>query len=339
MFMDYTLCPGGAFIQCESVAAFDPNMPTDVTPEVQEQIVTELKLQIEYYKPVDKVLHKLSAIADQVLELYELPFTEDREENMAKLDQVGDLATEIANCMVMMVTKMNAMHTALTKERFVYEPVLNNLGYFIKNIAELRRQGRTNIQCTRTSLTTVSGYDIGRMLTLYIKAYKHELPDYPFDFDQIRNALAYADNASMAFRDARDFVNCMFHDPERRYRLEKHEPIQFELDGIMSSCSFSDQCEIASQPHEMNTMMVKFISTRLSMIKKCVYNFQLDIMDDATSEMYQKQLRSITSGTVDLFVVPLLYVLSLAYEVQAAIENHNAIDAAVKDLMNPANNQ
>ena len=146
MFMDYTLCPGGAFIQCESVAAFDPNMPTDVTPEVQDQIVTELKPQVEYYQRVDKVLHILSGIADQVLDLYDLPFTEDREENMAKLDQVGDLAAEIANCMIMMVTKIYAMYTALNTEKFVYEPVNSNLGYFIKNISEFRRQGRTKLQ-------------------------------------------------------------------------------------------------------------------------------------------------------------------------------------------------
>lgn len=332
MFMDYTLCPGGAFIQCESVAAFDPNMPTDVTPEVQDQIVTELKPQVEYYQMVDKVLHILSGIADQVLELYELPFTEDREENMAKLDQVGDLAAEIANCMIMMVTKIYAMYTALNTEKFVYEPVNSNLGYFIKNISEFRRQGRTKLQSTRTSLAAVSGYDMGRMLMLYIKAYKHELPDYPFDFDQIKNALAYSDNVNMAFKDARDFVNCMFHDPERRYRLENHEHIQFDLDSIISSCSFSE-CEIASQPREMNTIMVKFISSRLSMIKKSIYNLQVDIMDNMASEAYQKQIRRITSGAVDLFVVPLLYILSLAYDVQTAIGNHNVIEAAVTECM------
>ena len=83
----------------------------------------------------------------------------------------------------------------------------------------------------------------------------------------------------------------------------------------------------------MNTIMVKFISSRLSMIKKSIYNLQVDIMDNMASEAYQKQIRRITSGAVDLFVVPLLYILSLAYDVQTAIGNHNAIEAAVTECM------
>ena len=78
MFMDYTLCPGGAFIQCESVAAFDPNMPTDVTPEVQDQIVTELKPQVEYYQMVVNGMNDGAVTVEGELLPFDMDFLLDR---------------------------------------------------------------------------------------------------------------------------------------------------------------------------------------------------------------------------------------------------------------------
>lgn len=333
MFMDFTLCPGGAFIQCESVAEFDPNMPSPVTPEVRQEVVAELKPQVEHYQTVDKVLHKLSDKADAVLNLYDTEILADRENAIALLDNVGNLATEIANCMVMLVTKLNAMRAACVCDQFVYEGVYNNLGYFIKNAPKLRKQGYTKIMSSNLVLPAVCGYDVNRMLALYLKAYSIDLPDFPFDFDQIRNALAYSDNAGSVFDDARDMIVCLYQDPERRYRLERQESIQFDLDSIINSATYCDNENIKIADDQMAPRIVKFISLRLSVIKKRIYDLQLALMDDQQDNDSQIKIRRIIAGTVDLFVIPMIYCLSIAYEVQSAINNHNIINQFATDCM------
>lgn len=333
MLNNFTLCPGGAFIQCESVAEFDPNMPNPITPEVTQQVTVELKNDTAY-RPVDKVLHKLQPIADQVISLYSTEFTSDRESVVGQLDNVGELANEIANTMIMMLTKMSAMYKVCSCDEFKYSDVKNNLGYFIKNIQKINQQGYTELCNTTVSqIPMFMCYDMERMIKLYLTAYGNDLPDYPYDMEQLHKSIGYTNNGVIVFQNVLDMLNCMFHDPDRRFRLEVPESIRLQMDDAMSNCS-NIYDKPAACDRSLDCKIIKFISVRLRMIKRTIYNLQSDVLDDVNNTNIEKDVRRVISGTIDLFAVPFMILIHYAYDVQNCLDVQTDINNSVKNIMN-----
>lgn len=341
MFTATSLCPGGAFLMCESAAEYDPNLQSNVTPEDAELVRREATEVVRVYDPLQKLLNKTRDMYAELREIMDNVNLEpgDPELAMTDLDRIDKFVTECANMMRCCLIKQNAM-MCLTDDRFgndwATEDFHAHLGQFMKHKNRLKQNGYNKFTYTVEVLNCMYSYGIQNMLNLYIES-SDGLPDFPFDMDNIRNCLnAYGPYADV-FTTTEDMFNCFFSNPERLARLEESRGYTIDLDELMQSiASSSSDRPVACTEREFPCRMIKFISCRLRTLKRTIYDLEVGIMDqkfDLNSDCYHKLVRSVVSGAADLFYVPMIMLIANSYELRLAFARRNAITDYTNQLL------
>lgn len=328
----------------ESVAEFDPNAQGAVTPEMVNQVRDELKPVVSTYDPVDKLILKLTPLYEQLREMMNINLEPDNaEQAIADLDQISDLATKVADQMRTCLVKQGAM-LALTngecsQNMWSMEDFRANLKYFMMHRDQIKQQGYDKTVYTVGHLACLYGYDIRKMLNLHIMANENNLPDYPFNLDQIRDTLSKYGTYMDSFATTEDMFNCLFMDHERLLRLEEKRTNTIDLDELFESLSYEFQdrpAHLSNDSKVLNCELICYISRYLRQVKQGAYQLQCDIMDhqiNVPSDEYHRRIRTLISGTADMFYVPTIKLFSSAYELRAYFMRKKAITDYVTQTM------
>lgn len=341
MFTNISLCPGGAMMMHESVAEFDPNMGNPMESEaVQEKISEELKEQGTMYCPVAKVLNRIEPLYERAQQLMRINLQpETAEEAIASLDEISATATDFAECMRMMMVKLQAVYCYIGQHNssWTFEPIHEHLGFFIKNYNRLISQGYGTVVVNCEDFPALESYTVERALTLYINSLDGNLPSYPFDINRIY-ALTNYDKGQNVFLNTEDLFKCLINDPERRARLSNTRVANHELESLIRRCGHDDNIYDTCDDNfarRMSTMLCQHISKTLRMVKQGCYNLQCDMMNESNMEPQHihSQMRSLIAGTVDMLYLPALYLISIAFRMKCDITTKEAMNAYVDQVL------
>lgn len=330
MFTNISLCPGGAMMMHESVAEFDPNVVSPMESDgAQHKVAAEVKADTTYC-PLDKLLHRLEPMYERAQQLMKINLRpESAEELIESLDNVSATATDFAELMRMMMVKLQAVYYLVTAKdnSWVYEPIREHLGFFIKNYDRLISQGYGTVVVNHEDFPVLESYTVERALSLYINSLDGNLPTYPFDINRIY-AISNYEKGQNVFVNTEDLFKCMIHDPERRSRLANNRVCNHELERLINRCSYSG-CEVCCEDisKQTSTLLMQHISKSLRQIKQGCYNLQCEMMEEPNMEPdhVAARMRPLIAGTVDLLYLPAVYLISLAYRLKC--------DFATKEAM------
>lgn len=339
MFTNISLCPGGAMMMHESVAEFDANAVNPMESEgVQNKISAELKSAGHTYCPIEKVVHHIEPLYERVKGLMKIDLRPDSvEDAIESLDEISEAATEIAECMRMMMVKQNAIYCYINSndDAWVYEPIKDHLGFFIKNYSRLISMGYGTVVVNVEDFPALDMYSVERALNLYTASLEGSLPSYPFDISRVYALTSY-DKGQNVFLDTEDLFKCMIEDPERRSRLSHIRVNNHELEGLISRCShrFADCCA-DDFSRRVSTTLITHISSTLRLIKQGCYDLQCELMNGPIMEPGQihGRLRPLIAGTADLLYLPAVYLIAMAYRLKCATVTKEAMEDYVDQVL------
>lgn len=343
MFTNLSLLKDGAFMMCESVAEFDPNMPDPNTPEVLEQVKRELAPQVETYDPVNKLIRKMRPLYERVIAAGQINLEpESAEVAMGDLETVSTLASDVADAVRTCLTKMMAIYKLTADSegnRWIYEEFNNNLGFFMKNRKAIKSDGRDTFHYEADMMELFDQYDAMRVLHLRATAYPN-LPDYPISLNDFMVANPYMGDSGVLdrFESVTDIFNCILLDDERRIRIENSAIVNSNLDELFYNATSHNDCVHVRGERDSMAHLIRYISKYLRQIKICAYELQCGVMDHQDTVQiaeYHKCMRSMISGTMDMFYIPMFFMLHLAYRLRRSIACRNAVTnyvTQVKDI-------
>ena len=340
MFMNVSLCPGGAFMMHESVAEYDPNMPENpVVQDAEVQAVeTELKEHTSVtYCPISKVLTKLEPHYQMVRQLLQINLRpEDPQEAIASLDQISKAATDIAECMRMMLVKQDMVYRYMTEinDKWSYEAIYAHLGFFIMHYNRLVQKGYGRVSVTLEDFPSLEVYSIDRAFSLYMAA-MDTLPSYPFDINRVFDITNY-DKSQNAFSTTDDMFNCFFNDPERRQRLTVSRVANHDLEPLMQRAGVDPHAVCCdSSSNKITQELICYMSRTLRQIKRGCYDLQVEIMDnmDVDRAHIAEMMRPLIAGTADLLYLPAIRMLGIAYRIKCHQVTKDAVNEFVEQAL------
>lgn len=336
MYMDFKLVPGGAFMMCESVAEFDPNV-NEMAPEApgvtEEQNVEAanhaMKEELdkhESYCPLAALGAKLSPLYEEVHNLLTEQLTyEDKEDMVRQLEYVSELATKIANAMRFCLVKTNALHKYMDRDAYYMEPVHEYGGFFLRNATKLQQDGYDVITTTMEWLPEIDLYKVRDLISTCIEM-DDLLPTTPTDVLH----TVYWSNDPVRFSSTIDFMDCFFNDPERLGRLTKSDSRSFNMTQLTrADHAVQEPCDC------FEAKIIHWMATLLRTIKMTCYELQCELMDpncslDMGNSLYMSKLHS---GVVNLFCIPAVYVIAEAYEIKNGLTAYQSIRDGVKEIL------
>ena len=337
MFNEFSLCPGGAFMMCESVSEYDPNaseMQGHDHVEMDHKVMHALN-QDPGYDPVIKTINRLEPMYQDMKDLLETELSwSSNEELVGMLDHIRDTATKFANCLRKMIVKANAMYRATSYESWRSESIYNNLGYLIKNRNRLIQQGYDKLHIDSPYLSFFDIYRIAKCLSIFMAA-NDGLSSEVFDLDYCRSTQ-YCDYQDV-FKDILDMINCLFEDHDRLARLETNNTRDYDINSLINQVSYIDMDKTPDMPviadcAECN--IIKYISMVLRKITQCSDQLQCDAMSGEEMKVDANELvRKLICSTVNIFVISTIYLISHAYDCRLAVNTKRSFDDYVKFVM------
>jgi hypothetical protein len=218
---------------------------------------------------------------------------------------------------------------------WVFESVRTNLGFLIKYYRSIISEGYNQLVVTTETLPLLERHIIGPALDTYLGV--DELPQYPFDISKLIEITSWEKNQSV-FSSTEDMLNTIFHDPERLGRLSRPRTINYDLDGLISRVRAEGgngpSIECAGD-HSLTSRLIKHISKTLRQVKQGCYSIQCERLDNAryVDTPLASQIRPLVAGTVDMFYLGALKLLSEAYDIKTIVDLKNGVDDYMKTVM------
>lgn len=349
MFYNISLCPGGAFMMHESAAEYDSNMaiqPARIVPANLNALKEELAAP--GCDPVMKLIAKTRDAYDKLQRLGGINLEPDNvQEAITDLSQVSTMASEIAEEMRLRLVKQSSvldMMECLTYD-WMYEDFLANMKTFMLNKSRICQMGYSNCTVQYNELHQVTLYNVCAMLSAYMSV-NTNLPDYPFEMDNMRDAFKnYDGNIMDCFATTHDMFNCLYNDPDRLVRLEAPTTQQMDLTEMMNSMAWSAADKARSirsrnSELELYSAMVAYISRMLREIKRESYDLSCELMETNAMldrDCYHKKMRSLIAGVYDIFYLSMIWMFSNAYRIRRCIATRDAVSAYVKNTLKALN--
>jgi hypothetical protein len=138
------------------------------------------------------------------------------------------------------------------------------------------------------------------------------------------------------FTDTEDMLNTIFHDPDRLARLSQPRTIHYDLDGLIANVREEVEGCVTAEDPTITPRLVKYISKSLRRIKQECYRIQCERLDNAhdVDIALSAEIRPLVAGTVDMFYLAALKLLSEAYEIKAIVDTKRGVDKYMKTVMN-----
>ena len=156
-FMNFTLYPnGGAFMMCESISEFDPNMTTQAEREIEQMEPAEIAQAVQERVPMDVTYDTVIALARDCYEKYIIPLynmdlvpgaTADITQAAESISQA---ASEVGETIRRLIVQIQMVASYACCDKYIGESLKSIAGILIKNKSNVIRQGYDHFQANRT---------------------------------------------------------------------------------------------------------------------------------------------------------------------------------------------
>lgn len=331
-FMDFSLCPGGAFMMHESVTEFDPTAAEIAAPATPKEEIVKAVEAMDTVSPVVKLANALKPCADKVDTLMKCDLSaDDAQSAMERLDYIADSARDITETLRMLLVKLKAIASYVSTDSYKLDPIIRNGKFFITHKQYLHEQGLDAVALTREESPATSCWNMSRAAMMYFNMY----PELPSAIIDISTLMYGEDFLNDRFSSIHDYITCMLYDPERTRRLTRMESTS--LDIYYSAFARNTGNEPAIESEDSYREIAAIIdkeSSHLRQICNAIYDRQCAIIDgefDRTS--VSNTLRTTIVGTVNIYYVISMLLITLAYRTQNNIQMRAQIETYVNDIM------
>lgn len=341
MFTDISLCPGGAFMQCESVSEFDPNVASPMASEpVQAKIASELKTAGHWYCPVQHLVEKMTDLFEANKALLSTPIsTSDPEIVHALCDRIGATARENADRLRTCLIKQGAVtNYMMSNDDWRFEAVIPHVREFVNGMDRIKKNGYDTCNYEYQTLDSLDRCMVARIITNYISL-NAGLPEFPLSLDKCMRLGDY--EANIPFDSMSDLCNCIFYDRDRMNRLSSTRRTTWPLGEMIKYATIQDHrsgnCyEVCCETGNIGPCVIQYLSKQLRLVMQECYNVQcllVDHMDDDDESAIRISLRKAISGTVDMFYIGILLAFSEAMYQRMCIESKDVISQYVDTVV------
>lgn len=338
MFTNISLCPGGAMMFHETVAEFDPNVESSPllnkeTSDNNEVIKTALKEVPTNYCPIGSMVEKLRPCYELVQELARTPLNPDtREEAYQTLEKISSSVSTISETIRMCLVKQKAVLEYVTgSDDWMYEPLKEHLGWFIKNYNRIIGHGYGIYTRDITYFAPLEHYQVTRALNLFMSSVEG-LTVVPFDISRLYDITNY-DRSSRVFSSTEDLLDCIFNDRDRFDRLTKHNTDSTELECLINNrCTTRDV--VCVPDYSRHASLINYISHILRLVKCGCYDLQCELTDsDVSSESIITRIRPLMIGAINIFYIGAIKLFSNAIELKNVFDGREALKLYVETVM------
>lgn len=324
--LNYSMCPGGAMMICESISEYDANVAAPPAPAPEVVIK-----QAEEMDPVVKVKGKLGEIyKTQIEPLLSMSLDGSRsgEALTIDLDRLNYIVSTVFEKLVMMAVKASCISKAFNggdKELLKLE-FNSHRGLFIRKSETVHQQGIERFSYNQTNFPGVCDWSTERVINDVIS----HLDEYSNSTitKEIIVGMQGADTGSLgkSFTGFRDFNDCVFSDFDRYARLETSFNDTLDFDWMIRQENLERCCIDEPGRYETVTKLTCCISQFIRKTKCSIYDMSNAIIDgNMTPDWYQCEVKKIITNMYNLFTVATIYIFREAYRVRNALEYKNAV--------------
>lgn len=319
MFTNFSMCPGGAMMFCESAGEYDENIPMPPVPEEEQVKIADSFLSRD---PVITVTNMLRPYyLNYIKPLASLNYRPTETEDVAQTAEKISIATScvgnglrdaISYCVAMM-----DIPTSTYTDRYAGEKFYALAGIFIKNKARLRQLG---FNSTEFQVSTMSAFNqhwsISRVVEILTG--NPQLMEQIIDGDTLRG-LVDSDYDLTMFDGFNDLLVAVFDDPERLARLESSESRTIYLEQLIDSMRQDDHpmpCD--RKDVSRTTCLTQFISKIIRQNMRECYDVQCDVADGTFSGFadFSKAILRLHN----LFALCVIHALVCTYSAREQVE-------------------
>lgn len=336
MFSNYSLCPGGAMMLCESVAEYDTNAHLTNSPETNNQITTDLNKIFSKpdYSYIEHMREKLRPYYAMTKGLEQSPMNPTLlDEAMSFVRRIDSTADNLAKDLRTMLVKARAFYVYLTENdaAILYEDLLPYMGLIIKNHAKLVEYGLDKYRIVNTHASMLDQYDFWSAIRAYFVSTEDKLPSYPIELSTIYNVMDAYQQAGLSTTS--EYVDAFFGDYERFSRtLNVDGSYIDDREVVRRAGRRFDQCNPDTYP---SAEAITGISKRLRQVKIGCYDLLNDLMSqetDVAPEDIASRIQPLLAGTCDIFYVATLCLLNYTYQVANLLSIKSATKAYAEQI-------
>ena len=340
VFYNQTLLKDGAFMVCESASEYDENVPApDHDEEIKVQLVKE---QEEHaYDPVMKLFYKMRPYYERLKELSNTEVPADETIMVSTVEEISTFASDLFDKLRMCEVKLSAMHHAVNHDRFIFEPVLNNLGMLVQNKSDLVQAGCYEVTINSTIMKCLYAYHIAKLAAI-IESYVYGYKKVTIDINTLKSVTRYDDDELFnSFNSIVDIFDFLFDD-SKRIRRERTNTRSVPISELIDGCYeverdeiLHDRPDFCKADKNVKHYLINFASKQLRAIKVSLGDFVINAPEYTASDQLRVKFVDVTrDALVAMFDVFYLFMFDLSYKAYSVHER-----MAIRDGYNSFVNQ
>lgn len=324
----FTLYPDGAFMMCESVGEFDPNVPLPEERTVAslkpEEIPTYVDKVLAPKCQVEQVIKELTPVYQEwVVPLIGMDLSSDLDDQVVQVsEKLSHTATVVCDAITRQLMRLMGPHRAAEAcmPCYISDAVREIIGIYVKRKSEIISGGYDAVNLSTTSSRVFNYWAI--LAACRLMSLKEIMMNGALDFSII-NDVSYGDNnLSKYCHNAIELMSLVFNDYDRMMRLEAPNPRVYYIDDLirdMDTCTAvkpiaaDDGSRTWCDKEFMNAM-----SHYVRKIKQKMYAIQCELLDresDFKSVDYNAQFFRSASLIINIFALGTVIAVSEAYDV------------------------
>lgn len=339
-FMNFTLYPnGGAFMMCESISEFDPNMTTQAEREIERLEPAEIAQAVQERVPMDVTYDTVITLARDCYEKYIIPLynmdlvpgaTADITQAAESISQA---ASEVGETIRRLIVQIQMVASYACCDKYIGESLKSIAGILIKNKSNVIRQGYDHFQANRTE-HPVFTYNADALVAKCLEF--HDLMKDGILTGETICSLGDYDGTKFGrcFSDIIDMLDVIFEHSDRLNRQSQCYTYSNNVYDMMNMYLNREvyEGEVArpfDRREETGKKLLGHVSHMIRKTKQKMYDIAVDVADpdtDPTSSKQYECFKKSVSMIINTFAISVMYVMSKAYCIQDAMSTHNALD-------------
>lgn len=342
-FMNFTLYPdGGAFMLCESLSEFDPNVEdqkmSDVealpNDELQKQFVADTKGCQDF---VELLLRQMKdTYNNTVVPLSNLQLSEQLDSDIASnAEMIRTAATTIADCIQLSSATIHALQWYMNSDRAI-DTTMSGLdqiaGIYMKRKADIIRDGYDSVKVVSR------GHPFFSYSSIQVAKKLMDMKDVLKSGILLSNQIDVINSDSSFqtyFTSITDMLDAVFNHYDKLVRQENTH---------VHTCTISDYFKYKSDhpicdqspcngPEECNFM--KFLSHVVRKTKQKMYQIQCELADRESGDImyYNKCMYHSASMLYNIFALGVMMLLPMAYDINNFISEKESVDQHVEEIL------
>ena len=343
-FMDFTLYPdGGAFMLCESLSEFDPNVEdqkmSDVealpNEELQKQFVVDTKGCRDF---VELLLRQMKDTYDNtVVPLSNLQLSEQLDSDIASnAEMIRTAATTIADCIHLSSATIHTLQRYTNGDRAI-DTTMSGLdqiaGIYMKRKADIIRDGYDSVKVVSR------GHPFFNYSSIQVAKKLMDMKDVLKSGILLSNQIDVINSDSSFqtyFTSITDMLDVVFNHYDKLVRQENTRVHTCNISDYFKYKSEISCCDpVAGCPPVEECNFMKFLSHVVRKTKQKMYQIQCELADHENNDIayYNKCMYHSASMLYNIFALGVMMLLPMAYNINNFISEKESVDQHVEEIL------